>query len=75
MIRKPKKHPVYGMNLVGINFRERWNVLQYATKEELETFIKNFNHIDYLNQICVILIHIGRSMNSMLDSMKAQPYI
>tara|TARA_Y100000287_G_C14173240_1_gene330958 strand:+ start:428 stop:952 length:525 start_codon:yes stop_codon:yes gene_type:complete len=45
MIRKPKKHPVYGMNLVGINFRERWNVLQHATKEELETFIENFNHI------------------------------
>ena len=45
MIRKPKTHPVFGLNLVGINFRERWNVLQHATKEELEIFIANFNHI------------------------------
>lgn len=45
MIRKPKLHPVYGTNLVGISFSERWNVVQMATKEELNRFIANFNHI------------------------------
>jgi len=45
MIRKPKLHPTYGINLVGINFRERWNVVKYATKDELETYISNFNHV------------------------------
>ena len=41
MIRKPKTHPTYGMSLVGINFRERWNVVELATKDEIETFIAN----------------------------------
>ena len=45
MIRKPKKHPTYGMSLVGINFGERWNVVQYATKRELEIYISNYKHI------------------------------
>ena len=45
MIRKPKKHPEYGISLVGINFGERWNVVQYATKGELETYISNYKHI------------------------------
>ena len=39
MIRKPKFHPKYGTQLVGINFRERWNVVQGATKEEIERYI------------------------------------
>lgn len=45
-MRKPKIHPVYGTSLVGINFRERWNIVQNATKEELETYISNCAHID-----------------------------
>lgn len=49
-MRKPKKHPQYGTNLVGINFRERWNVTQHATKEELETYISNFNYIKETKQ-------------------------
>ena len=40
-MRKPKIHPKYKINLVGINFRERWNIVEHATKEELETFITN----------------------------------
>lgn len=31
--------------MVGINFRERWNIVQYAAKDELETYITNTNHI------------------------------
>ena len=42
-MRKPKLHPTYGTNLVGTNFRERWNVVLHATKEELEKFIANEN--------------------------------
>ena len=42
MIRKPKTHPTYGMNLVGINFRERWNVVEYATQIEIEKYIELF---------------------------------
>jgi len=45
MIRKPRVHPIYQINLVGINFRERWNIVETATKEELETYIKNSNHV------------------------------
>mgnify|MGYP003141490226 CR=1 FL=1 len=45
MIRKPKVHPQYNINLVGINFRERWNVVEYATKEEICNYISNHNHI------------------------------
>lgn len=45
MIRKPKYHPIYGTCLIGINFRERWNVVEYATKEELCKFIANYEHI------------------------------
>ena len=44
-MRKPKIHPTYGTNLVGINFRERWNVVEYATKEEICRFIYNHDHI------------------------------
>ena len=44
-MRKPKTHPKYKINLVGINFRERWNIVQHATKEELETYIENYKHI------------------------------
>ena len=40
MIRKPKHHPTFGTRLVGINFRERWNVVQKATKEEIERYIE-----------------------------------
>ena len=39
MIRKPKYHPTYGTALVGINFRERWNVVQKATKDEIDRYI------------------------------------
>lgn len=45
MIRKPKIHPVYGINLVGINFRERWNIVEYATEEEIKTYVANFRKI------------------------------
>ena len=45
MIRKPKIHPKYNINLVGISFRERWNIVEHATKEEIETYIKNVKHI------------------------------
>ena len=45
MIRKPRVHPVYGTNLVGINFRERWNIVETATKVEIETYIKNEKHV------------------------------
>ena len=40
MIRKPKIHPRFGIRLVGINFRERWNVVSMATKEEIERYIE-----------------------------------
>jgi len=42
-MRKPKQHPLYGMDLVGINFRERWNIVQMATEEEIIEYIKIFN--------------------------------
>ena len=46
MIRKPKVHPKWpDINLVGINFRERWNVVEYATKEEICRYIANQKHI------------------------------
>lgn len=45
-MRKPKIHPTYGTSLVGINFRERWNIVAHATKQELETYIANYNHIN-----------------------------
>jgi len=44
-IRKPKVHPEYSINLVGINFRERWNVVLHATKEEICRYIANHEHI------------------------------
>ena len=44
-MRKPKIHPKYGIELYGINFRERWNVLQHATKEELCIYIANHEHV------------------------------
>lgn len=37
MLKKPKYH--LGLVLTGIKFSERWNVVQEATKEELERFI------------------------------------
>ena len=40
-MRKPKLHPTHGTDLVGTNFRERWNVVLHATKDELELYIKN----------------------------------
>lgn len=46
MIKKPKTHPTYGTELVGINFRERWNVVEYATKEELEVYISNYKYLE-----------------------------
>ena len=46
MIRKPRVHPVYGTNLVGINFRERWNIVETATKVEIETYITvSYTHL------------------------------
>ena len=42
MIKKPKTHPTYGTRLVGINFRERWNVVLHATKDEIELYVNNF---------------------------------
>lgn len=45
MIRKPKYHPIYKISLVGINFRERWNVVKCGTKDEIETYVGNFRHI------------------------------
>lgn len=45
-LRKPKVHPKWpDVNLVGINFRERWNIVEYATKEEICRFIANDKHI------------------------------
>ena len=45
-LRKPKVHPKWpDVNLVGINFRERWNIVEYATKEEICRFIANDAHI------------------------------
>ena len=49
-MRKPKIHPKYNISLVGINFRERWNIVEYATKEEIETYIKNARHIKQIKQ-------------------------
>ncbi len=45
-MRKPKIHPQYGISLVGTNFRERWNVVQNATKQELEIYISNCKTIE-----------------------------
>ena len=44
-MRKPKIHPRFFINLVGTNFRERWNVVEHATKDELENYISNTKHI------------------------------
>ena len=45
-MRKPKIHPTWpDISLVGINFRERWNVVKHATKEELCRFIANHEHV------------------------------
>ena len=44
-MRKPRTHPTYGTNIVGINFRERWNVVLHATKDELEAYIDNQNFL------------------------------
>ena len=52
-MRKPKTHPKYGINLVGISFRERWNIVEHATKEELETYsnnVKRIKEIKVLNE-------------------------
>ena len=37
MIKKPKEH--MGIKVTGISFSERWNVVEMATKTELERFI------------------------------------
>ena len=44
-MRKPKLHPEYEINLVGINFMERWNVVQQASKQEILDYISNFNNM------------------------------
>lgn len=44
-MRKPNTHPEYGINLKGINFSTRWNVLQKAQKGELLEFTANFHEI------------------------------
>ena len=52
MIRKPKIHPKWpDINLVGINFRERWNVVEYATKEEICRYIANHEHIKGIKSV------------------------
>lgn len=38
MIRKPKER--FGISTKGIKFRERWNIVEMATKQELEEYIK-----------------------------------
>ena len=50
-MRKPRTHPKHDIELVGINFRERWNVVQQGTKEELEKYIANFRYIQEQNRI------------------------
>lgn len=37
MIKKPKNYK--GLRLIGISFNERWNIVEMASKEELERFI------------------------------------
>lgn len=37
MLKKPRQH--LGLNLVGIQFSERWNIVEMANKAELERFI------------------------------------
>lgn len=38
MLKKPKIHK--GITMTGISFSERWNIVEMATKNELERFIK-----------------------------------
>ena len=49
-MRKPKIHPKYGLKLVGINFRERWNVVEFATEKEIQAFVMNTKHISDVRQ-------------------------
>jgi len=49
-MRKPKIHPEYKIDLVGIKFRERWNIVLHAKKEEIENYISNFMHIEKKNK-------------------------
>ena len=44
-MRKPKIHPEYGINLVGIQFGVRWNAVLCATEQELVNFISNYRSI------------------------------
>ena len=37
MIKKPKSH--LGLDLMGIKFSERWNIVEQASKQELERYI------------------------------------
>ena len=37
MLKKPKQYQ--GITLTGISFSERWNIVEMATKEEIERFI------------------------------------
>jgi hypothetical protein len=45
MIKKPKIHPEYGINLVGIQFGIRWNAVLCATQQEIINFISNYRLI------------------------------
>jgi len=49
-MRKPKIHPTYGIRLVGINFRERWNIVQFATESEIKAYIDNVKHVEALKK-------------------------
>tara|TARA_Y100001938_G_C8097602_1_gene439182 strand:+ start:3254 stop:3790 length:537 start_codon:yes stop_codon:yes gene_type:complete len=37
-MRKPKEH--YGISTKGIKFRERWNIVEMATKEEFKEYVE-----------------------------------
>ena len=41
MLKKPRQH--LGLPLTGISFSERWNIVEMATKPELERFISLLN--------------------------------
>ena len=38
MIKKPKKH--LGMDLIGIKFNERWNIVEQGTEQEIRRFVE-----------------------------------
>ena len=47
MIKKPKMH--FGISTKGIQFRERWNIVEMATKDEFKEFIKIENKINNMS--------------------------